>query len=225
MLFRHEPIEFHRLRQINTAAGRRYETPTGLLYPSVTTVIGAMSDKSGLETWKKRVGHAEAAKIGAQAAKRGSTMHKMCEEYLMNHPVAEDPHPLGLNRAMFESIRPLLDAHVTAVYGIEFPVYSHRLQTAGTVDFFCEWDGKKTVLDFKTATRAKKEEWIESYFIQATVYVMCLWEIYGIQVEQIAVLVAVEHDEPQLFLKDPMDYMPRALQMFKDYQVGIRPSG
>lgn len=222
MLFVHEPFEFHKLKRIDTPAGRRYCTPAGAVYPSVTTVLSAMKDQSGLKAWRERVG--EAKKIGAQAATRGTHMHRMCEEYLLNHPVGPDPHPLGLNRAMFESIRPILDAHVTKVHGIEFPVYSDRLQTAGTVDFFCEFDGKKTVLDFKTSTRAKREEWIESYFIQATIYAMCLWEVYGIKVEQIAILVAVEHDEPQLFVKDPGEYISRAIRMFKDYHAGIRPA-
>jgi hypothetical protein len=225
MIFHHELLEFHKLKQISSDAGRKYETPTGERYPSVTTVIGAMSDKSGLGEWRKRVGYAESIKIGQQAAKRGSAMHKMCEEYLANLAVEKDEHMLGLNREMFESIRPLLDAHVTKVHGIEFPVYSHKLKTAGTVDFFCEWDGKKTILDFKTSSRAKAESWIEGYFIQATIYVMCLWEIYGIKVEQIAVLIAVEHDRPQLFVKDPMDYMPRALHMFKEYHAGRRVNG
>jgi len=31
--------------------------------PSVTTVMGEMSDKSGLEKWKKRVGEKEANRI------------------------------------------------------------------------------------------------------------------------------------------------------------------
>lgn len=219
MLFRHEIFEFHKLKQINSPAGRKYETPTGQSYPSVTTVIGEMSDKSGLDAWRNRVGHAEAKKIGAQAAKRGTTMHRMCEEYLMNQEVSPDNHMFGLAETMFKSIQSILDKHVSVVHGIEFPVYSHRLKTAGTVDFFCEWDGKKTILDFKTSTRTKQESWIENYFIQATIYVMCLWEIYGIRIDQIAVLIAVEHDQPQLFIKDPMDYMARAHKMFKDYHT------
>ena len=55
-------------------------------------------------------------------------------------------------------------------------------------------------------------------------HAMCLWEIYGIKIEQIAILIAVEHDQPQLFIKDPMDYLPQALQMFRDYHAGIRPN-
>lgn len=222
-MFRHELMEFHRLKQINSPTGRRYETPTGLSYPSVTTVLGAMKDMTGLNQWKNRVGHAEANKIMRRAGSQGTAMHDMCERYLLNQPIN-----MGNNfvaNQQFEAIKGILDEHVTTVFGTEFPLYSHRLKTAGTCDFFCEWDGKKTVLDFKTSIKTKREEWITDYFVQATVYAMCLYEIYGVKIDQIAILISVEHDQPQLFVKDPLDYIQRALKTFKDYHAGIRPNG
>lgn len=221
MQFRHELIDFQRIKQINSPAGRVYETPSGLKYPSVTAVLGAMKDQTGLNEWKNRVGYAEANKIMRRAGSQGTEMHRICENYMLNR----DPG-LGTNfvaNEQFQNIKGILDEHVTTVYGVEFPVYSHKLKTAGTADFFCDWDGKKTVLDFKTSIKTKREEWIEDYFIQATVYAMCLWEIYGIKVEQIAVLISVEHDQPQLFVKDPLDYIQRAVEKFRDYHAGIRP--
>ena len=45
---------------------RHYQTPTGEKYPSVTTVISAMSDKSALIAWRKRVGEEEANRVSGR---------------------------------------------------------------------------------------------------------------------------------------------------------------
>ena len=49
--------------------------------PSVTTVMGEMSDKSGLEKWKKRVGEKEANRISQLSMNRGTIMHRQIELY------------------------------------------------------------------------------------------------------------------------------------------------
>lgn len=223
-MFKQCLYEFSELKQITNETGRKYVLPTGESYPSVTTVLGAMDPdkKAGLKRWEDNIGKEEADKITKAAAKRGSLMHNMCENYLLNKPIPEDDHPFNLNKEMFLSLKPIIDKNVDEVYGVEFPLYSHRLKTAGMCDFFCLWEGKKTILDFKTSGRQKKEEWIQNYFTQETVYAMCLWETYNIKVDQIITLIAVEHDRPQIFVKDPLDYVQRAVKIFKDYHSGIR---
>ena len=51
-------------------------------YPSVTTVLGDTSDKTGLDAWRDRIGADKADLIGRDAANRGTVMHKLCEIYL-----------------------------------------------------------------------------------------------------------------------------------------------
>ena len=63
---------------------RQYRTPEGLLYPSVTTVLGAAADKSGLDAWRKAVGEEEANRVSARAARRGTAVHSLCEKLVLN---------------------------------------------------------------------------------------------------------------------------------------------
>ena len=58
-------------------------TPTGEMYPSVTTVLGSR-DKSWLYEWRKKVGEEEANRISQRAANRGTRLHKICEDYICN---------------------------------------------------------------------------------------------------------------------------------------------
>ena len=73
--------------QIN---GRRYyNVEEGTQYPSVTTILGAFADQSGLDKWRKRVGEAEANRISKFSANRGTVMHQLCEYYILS----EKPTP------------------------------------------------------------------------------------------------------------------------------------
>jgi ATP-dependent exoDNAse (exonuclease V) beta subunit len=88
------------------------------------------------------------------------------------------------------------------------------LKTAGRCDLIAEYDGVPSVIDFKTSRKLKKEEWIESYFLQTTVYSMMFESMYKIKVPQIAILIAVDHEPPQVFVKDRGHYVNRVLDIF-----------
>jgi hypothetical protein len=55
---------------------RKYMTPDGGAVASVTTILDATSDKSGLMAWRKRVGEKKAQEIVTEAAGVGTRMHK-----------------------------------------------------------------------------------------------------------------------------------------------------
>ena len=50
-------------------------------FPSVTTILSATSDKSGLVKWRKRVGEEEANRISTLSMNRGTVMHRLVELY------------------------------------------------------------------------------------------------------------------------------------------------
>ena len=54
-----------------TEFGRFYSF-NGNKYPSITTVLGATADKTGLDEWRRRVGNEEATRVSVQATKHGS---------------------------------------------------------------------------------------------------------------------------------------------------------
>ena len=50
-------------------------------FPSVTTILSATSDKSGLDRWRKKVGEEEANRISTLSMNRGTVMHRLVELY------------------------------------------------------------------------------------------------------------------------------------------------
>ena len=53
----------------NATTGRTYLTPTGSRYPSITTVLGILSEDS-IREWRNRVGAEEANRISRKASTR-----------------------------------------------------------------------------------------------------------------------------------------------------------
>ena len=47
--------------------------------PSVTTILSATKDKTGLNEWRKRIGEAKAQEIVKNSSIRGTEMHKVIE--------------------------------------------------------------------------------------------------------------------------------------------------
>lgn len=201
---------------INTTTidGKRYYVlPNGEKFRSVTTVLDGAMDKTALHEWRKRVGHEEAQKITTQAARRGTAVHSIAERYVLNEEnYLRGAMPSGIDA--FKGVQTLLDKHVDNILGIELPLYSVALKTAGRCDLIAEFDGVPSVIDFKTSRKLKKEEWIESYFLQTTVYSMMFEWIYKIKIPQIAILIAVDHEPPQLFVKDRGQYVDRVIDIF-----------
>lgn len=207
-------VEFDELEAFTENDKRYYTTPTGEKYPSVTTVLGSR-DKRWLYEWRKKVGEEEANRISQRASNRGTRLHKICEDYIRNkEDFCGNQPPLAVD--MFRSIQRYVD-YIDEVYGNEIAIYSHELKTAGRIDVFCKMGGKNVILDFKTSSRLKKESEIENYFLQTTTYAMAIKELKGIEVPKIVILIAVEDNEPQFFIKNASDYKEKVKQVFKEY--------
>ena len=214
-VFKHNFVKEVELTTENIEGKRHYVLPDGRKFRSVTTVLSDKLDKTALLEWRKKVGEEEAQKISTQAARRGTAVHSIAERYVLNEEdYIRDSMPSGIDS--FNSLKTLLDKHVDNVLGVETPLYSTTLNTAGRCDLIAEFDGVPSVIDFKTSRRTKKEEWIESYFLQTTCYSMMFERLYNISIPQIAILIAVDHEEPQLFVKDRSKYVNRVLEIFRD---------
>jgi len=212
MSFNHVQLELEapKLQQINEDGTRYYVTPEGNKYPSVTTVLSAYNKKAIFE-WRKRIGEEEANRISKQASSRGTRIHSLCEYYLANkQPEFKSPHDLEL----FNSFKPVLH-RINNIYAQEIRMYSDHLRIAGTVDCIAEFDRKLSVIDFKTARKPKREEDIENYFMQATAYAIMFEERFGIPVNRTVIAVAVDEDEPQVFINKRDSYV-EPLIYFRD---------
>mgnify|MGYP003342288310 CR=1 FL=1 len=97
-------------------------------------------------------------------------------------------------------------------------MYSNHLRIAGTVDFVAEFDGKLSVIDFKTSRRIKTKESIEDYFAQCTAYSCMYEELIGTSIDQIVVIMAVENEEPLIFVEKTRDHINTLLEYIKFYR-------
>lgn len=210
-------IVLPKLTRKSTEAGRRYFTPDGNAYPSITTVLGILS-KQGILDWRKRVGEEEANKISTQAATRGTAVHKLAEDYIDNvEEWSEGAMPSNI--ASFNDIKKIVDERLDNVWMQEEFLYSDRLKCAGQVDCIAEFDGQLSIVDFKTSRKPKKEEWITSYFIQASFYAAAFYERTGIPIKQGVILITVDGSEAQVFKVNTYDYLEHFLKVRKQYKI------
>ena len=213
MKFKHIGCDIDYDLETETINGKRfYKTPEGLLYPSVTTITG-QHGKDKIIEWRRRVGEEEANRISTKASNRGTKVHKICENYLNNEEDYARTNPAHIHKtmpdtiAMFKSLQPLLDEHVNNIHALEIPLYSHHLKVAGRVDCIAEYDGKLSIIDFKTSGKLKEESWIKGYFMQCSAYAVMYEERTGIPVSQIVIMIAVDSEYPQVFIKKRNDYI------------------
>jgi genome maintenance exonuclease 1 len=217
-LFTHCPkIYFDTLEQINTETGRYYKTPAGNLYPSATTVIGDES-KQGIIEWRARVGEEEANRISKKATSRGTRIHEMCEAYVDNTPLIKKDYSYQ-DLEMFNQIKHILDEHVDSIHMQEERLYSDFLEMAGTVDLVAKYDGKLSIIDFKTSTKIKETAWIKGYLMQASAYAIMYEERTSIAVNQTVIIIAVDDEmSPQIFIQKRDEYVPQLLETRKRYK-------
>lgn len=184
-------------------------------YPSVTTVLN-IRKKEGLVQWRKNVGEGAANWEMGRAARRGTATHKLIEQYLKGEtPSERSVLPIGL----FRLLKPYVD-QVQNIHLLEACMYSHKLTIAGQVDCVAEYNGKLSVIDFKTANKERQESWIENYFLQTTAYAIMYEEIFGKPIEQIVILLAGEDGSVACYKKNPNDYkesLGKAIQDFYKY--------
>ena len=205
------------LKRINEDGQRLYVTETGEKYPSVTTALGVLSKKK-IQQWRNRVGHEQANKVSTQASRAGTAVHDIAEKYTLGVLNEKEANPIALNT--FRTIQPYMDQYIDLVKGIELQMYSDELKTAGTADLICRYDGKNTMLDFKTSKRVKTRDQITTYFMQAAAYSIMVKEHYDYDVEQIVILMALHDGEPIVFVEDINPWIPVTKQFFKLYHRG-----
>ena len=216
-MFKHVIMEMS-LEDISakTIGGKRVYEIGDEKYPSISTICSFRNRKSIAE-WRARVGDAEANKISKRATTAGTTVHSMIEDYLNNELELEKYDGKHLAKILFTQAKPML-ARINNIHFQEAPLYSHEFAIAGRVDCIAEFDGKLSIIDFKTSSKEKKEEWIEGYLVQETGYAKMYEERSGIKVEQIVTLITCQTGDTQVFIKNPDDYVPLLKDYIREYK-------
>lgn len=209
--FTHNLITIEDINATTTDSGRVYQTPDGKLYPSVTTVLSEHT-KKGVMEWRQRVGEEEANKVSRRSAVRGTRFHTLAEKYLKND-LSEGDFSL-LDYEMFKVAQPVLDK-IDNIRAQEVGLWSHHLRLAGRVDCIAEYEGKLSIIDFKTARREKDVDHIQHYFMQAAAYAIMFEERTQIPINRLVIAIVVEDGFMQIF-ESRRDYHVEQLLYYRD---------
>ena len=197
-------------------AGRLYATPDGKKYPSITTVLSILSEDA-IKAWRKRVGEDEANRISHRASTRGTAVHAICEDYLNNVENYKDkymPNIVG----NFMPLKEIFDTRIGKIYAQEVPLFSHHLRVAGRVDCVAEFDGKISIIDFKTSKKIKPRKYVENYFMQEAAYAVMFEERTNIPITQLVTIIAVDEEEPQVFIEHRDNWTKKLLETIAEYE-------
>jgi len=204
-MFNHLNVELPPITATTTDGMRLYETPEGNKYPSITTIL-SVRNKSGLTEWRKRVGNDVANHISRTAAARGTKVHHMCEDYLNNDNI--DHHKKNfLPFCLFGQLKEKVLCNINNIHAQEAGLYSDKYKIAGRVDCIAEYNGVLSIIDFKTSTKERNDEWNENYYIQCSAYAEMYEERTGTEIEQIVILCVTEDGTVQEFVKNKYDYL------------------
>jgi genome maintenance exonuclease 1 len=215
-MFEHELLDLPNLKtkKIN---GKRHYHVDGEYFPSVTTVLSVKEEGEALKKWKERLGPEKAKAHMQRSAERGDRLHTLLEKYVLNEPFNYKDH-LPTTVELFMQIKPVLDDYVGKVYAIERPLFSKKLGVAGRVDFIADWKGKPAIIDFKSADKPKKKEWIDSYFMQESLYSYMAFEMRNLFVPQLVTLVASPKlDSAQVFEEKSHEWLPKAIDLVEEF--------
>lgn len=189
---------------------RYYHIDDNISYPSVTTVTGFKKKKFFAE-WRKN--NPEEAK---RVTRRGNNFHGVIEKYLNNlgEPSKEDL----ANYHLFVNFKNILN-NIDNIHLLESPLYSNLLKLAGRVDCIAEYNGKLSVIDFKTCSREKYKSDIQEYFMQATAYSIMFKEHTGISIKNIAILMSCDDGTIHAYEEDPKNYVEPLFNIIKEYNL------
>ena len=218
--FNHVPIELPELTTKTVDRKRFYVTPDGD-FPSITTVL-SIRKKEGLWEWRKRVGNDVANHITRTAAARGTAVHHMCEDYLnnvyTNFPTEWEKHKKNfLPYCLFSQLKDQALCNIDNIYAQECGLYSTKYRVAGRVDCIAEYNGVLSIIDFKTSTKERNDDWNENYYIQGSAYAEMFQERTGIDIEQVVILCVTEDGTVQEFIKPKHGYLDALVETVTEW--------
>ena len=220
--FNHTPVKLEKIKATTNNGNRLYETPSGDLYPSITTVLSPRN-KKGLMEWRKRVGEDVANHVARTAAARGTKVHHMCEDYL-NNMFIDDPEKWAQHKknflpyCLFEQLKNQTFDNINDIYAQEAGLYSDKYKVAGRVDCIARYKGDISIIDFMTSKKERSDDWNENYYIQGSADAEMFEELTGISTNQVVILVVTEDGTVQEFVKQKSDYIDLLVDAISDWR-------
>ena len=193
MKFNHVDVKLPKLSRETIDGVRYYSVPDEdeLLKLVSITSITSHFNKEIFVNWRKKVGNEEADRITKAATSRGTDMHTLTEHYLKNENL---PTVQPISDFLFKIAKGHLNK-IDNIHALEGSLYSKELGIAGTVDCIAEYDGELAIIDFKTSKKPKPRNWVEHYFVQCMAYGCMLYELTGISVKKLVIIMSCENGE------------------------------
>ena len=211
-MFNHVDLNLQPLEREHVDGIRYYKVPDEeelIKMVSITSVTSHFN-KEIFVKWRKKVGNEEADRITKAATGRGTDMHTLTEHYLKNENL---PEVRPISDFLFKIAKGELNK-IDNIYALEGPLYSKELGIAGTVDCIAEYNGEIAIIDFKTSKKPKPRNWIEHYFVQCMAYGCMLYEMKGIPIKKLVIIMACENGECEIYEEyDKAKYI-RLLQQY-----------
>jgi genome maintenance exonuclease 1 len=192
-MFKHIELNLPQLERETIDGVRYYKVPDEdqlLKLVSITSVTSHIN-REIFDNWRKKIGEDEAQKITKAATSRGTDFHSLTENHLKNQDL---PPVAPMADFLFKISKTELKC-INNIYALEGSLYSKVLGIAGTVDCIAEYNGELAIIDFKTSKKPKPRKWIEHYFVQCMAYGCMLYELTGISVKKLVIIMACENGE------------------------------
>ena len=198
-MFNHVDIELPQLERETIDGVRYYKVPDEeelLRLVSITSVTSHFN-REIFDNWRKKIGEDEAQKITKAATSRGTDMHSLVENYLYNKDL---PQVAPIADFLFKIAKAELN-RINNIYALEGSLYSKQLGIAGTVDCIAEFQGKLSVIDFKTSSKVKDRDDIHAYFMQTAAYAVAFEERTGIPIGRLVIIMGIDNDDSRIFIE------------------------
>ena len=192
-MFNHVDLSITPLDRETIDGVRYYDVPDTEGFTKLVSITSVTSwiNREIFRAWRAKVGNEQADKVTKAATSRGTDMHTLAENYLLNKDL---PSVQPLSEFLFKQSKSKLDL-IDNIHAIEKPLYSLKLGVAGTVDCIAEYEGELAVIDFKTSKKPKPRKWIDHYFVQCAAYACMLYEMKEIPVKKFVIIMSCEDGE------------------------------
>ena len=212
------------IKQANANGKRHYKTPVGPLV-SITTVIHHFTP-DGIKQWRENMGEDVANYIMRTSSIRGTRVHKLVDSFLSNESLANITREYGVTAVgLFNLMRPALE-RISNIVAVEKRVYSTdpAIMVAGTTDCVADYEGILSIIDFKTSSKMREQDTVDSWMIQATFYALA-WEcLTGQKISQLVIICATEDGQTEVFKSEPSEYVERLKKLISDYRADVKIS-
>ena len=177
-MFNHVDLDLPALSRETIDGVRYYQVPDAeelLKLVSITSVT-SHKNRAFFAKWRKKVGEETADRITRQATSRGTDMHTLTECYLKNEGL---PEVQPLSDYLFKIAKPELN----------------KIDNIHAEENNSKAEDVKAKEAPKEVKKPKPVEWIEHYFVQCMAYGCMLYELTGISVKKLVIIMACENGE------------------------------